>query len=230
MKQTTRRQFIKTSAAAVAALSINGLPINMKTQPLLSFSTLGCPDWPFDRIIQFAADNSYDGIELRGILRELDLTKCPEFNTPANLKTTKDKLAEKKLKIVDLGSSCMLHLPEGADREKNLDEGKRFIDLAQKINCPNVRVFPNELPKDDTRPAVIDRIIKGLQYLGDYAQGSDVSVLMESHGDAVNTVELKKIMSSVGRPDVGLVWDVVNMWTVTRESPADVYARLKAYV
>lgn len=230
MKYNTRRQFIKTSAVAAAALSINGLSINMKTKPLLSFSTLGCPDWPFDKIIKFAVDNNYDGIELRGILRELDLTKCNEFSTPENVKITKDKLAEKKLKIVDLGSSCALHLPEGADREKNLDEGKRFIDLAQKINCPNVRVFPNELPKDDTRPAVIERIITGLQYLGDYAKGTNVSILMESHGDAVNTGELKQIMNSAARSNVGLVWDVVNMWTVTRESPADVYAQLKAFV
>lgn len=230
MKYTTRRQFLKTSAAAAAAFSITGLPVNKGHKPLLSFSTLGCPDWPFDKILNFAVDNNYDGIELRGILRELDLTKCPEFNTPENLKTTKDKIAQKKLKIVDLGSSCNLHLAEGADREKNLDEGKRFIDLAQKIGCPNVRVFPNELPKDDSRQSVKERIIRGLQYLGDYAKGTNVSVLMESHGDAVNTGELKEIMNAAARSNVGLVWDVVNMWTVTRESPADVYAQLKPFI
>ena len=230
MKYTTRRQFIKTSAVAAAAFSITGLPVNKGAKPLLSFSTLGCPDWPFDKILAFAVENKYDGLELRGIRRELDLTKCPEFNTPENLKATKDKIAEKKLKIVDLGSSCTLHLAEGADREKNLDEGKRFIDLAQQIGCPNVRVFPNELPKDDTRQAVKERIIKGLQYLGDYAKDTNVSVLMESHGDAVNTDELKQIMIAAGKPNVGLVWDIVNMWTVTRESPADVYAQLKPYI
>jgi sugar phosphate isomerase/epimerase len=230
MKYNSRRHFIKTSAAAAAALSINGLIFDMKTRPLLSFSTLGCPDWSFDKILQFAMDNGYDGIELRGILRELDLTKCPELNSADNIKTTIDKLAAKKLKIVDLGSSCMLHLPEGADREKNLDEGKRFVDLAQKIECANVRVFPNELPKDNTRPAVIERIIKGLRYLGDFAKGSGVNILMESHGDAVNTGELKQIMTAADRKNVGLVWDVVNMWTVTKEPPADVYAQLKSFV
>ena len=230
MKYTTRRQFIKTSATAAAALSITGLPINKKTKPLLSFSTLGCPDWTFDKILAFAVENKYDGLELRGIRRELDLTKCPEFSTAENLKATKDKIAQNKLKIVDLGSSCTLHYAEGAEREKSLDEGKRFIDLAQKIDCPNVRVFPNELPKDDTRQAVKERIIKGLQYLGDYAKGSNVSILMESHGDAVNTKELKEIMMAAGKPNVGLVWDIVNMWTVTRESPADVYAQLKPYI
>jgi hypothetical protein len=49
----------------------------------LSFSTLGCPDWSFDKIIDFAKDNQYTGIEVRGILREMDLTKC--LNFPARM-------------------------------------------------------------------------------------------------------------------------------------------------
>ncbi|MGC4038270.1 MAG: sugar phosphate isomerase/epimerase family protein [Chitinophagaceae bacterium] len=229
MKQSTRREFIKTSTVAAAALSVN-MPMNFKSRPLLSFSTLGCPDWTFDEILKFAADHDYDGLELRGILRELDLTKRAEFNNTESIKSTKQKLADKKLKLSDLGSSCALHHPEGAERQKNLDEGKRFIDLAQNLGCPNVRVFPNELPKDDTRAAVIERIIQGLQLLGDYAKNTNVSVLMESHGDAVKTNELKQIMSSAGKSNVGLVWDIVNMWSVTKEPPADVYAQLKPYI
>ena len=230
MNYSTRRQFIKTTTAAAAAISITGLPFYIKPKPLLSFSTLGCPDWNFDKILKFASDNNYDGLELRGILRELDLPKCPEFNSPENIKATKEKIAANKLKIVDLGSSCALHHKEGTERQKNLDEGKRFIDLAQQLGCPNIRVFPNELPKDGTRQSVVDLIIQGLQYLGDYARNTDVSVLMESHGDAVKTDELKQLMESVARPNVGLVWDVVNMWSVTKESPVNVYAQLKPYI
>lgn len=230
MKYTTRREFIKTSATAAALITIPSVSFPIKPKPLLSFSTLGCPEWPFDQILKFAVDNNYDGLELRGILKELDLNKCPEFSTAENIKITRSKIEEKKLKISDLGSSCALHFPEGADRQKNLDEGKRFIDLAQRLGCPNVRVFPNELPKDGTRAAVIDRIVQGLQYLGDYARNTEVNVIMESHGDAVKADELKGIMEAAARPNVGLVWDIVNMWTVTKESPVNVYAQLKPYI
>lgn len=230
MNTTTRRQFIKTTTVAAAAISITGLPITKKQTPLLSFSTLGCPDWTFDKILRFASDNKYDGIEMRGILRELYLPKCAEFNSPENITSTKQKMLDYKLKFTDLGSSCALHHKEGAERQKNLDEGKRFIDLAQQINCPNVRVFPNEIPKDDTRKAVIDLIIQGLKELGDYAKSSNVKVLMESHGDATNTSELKQMMEAVAKQNVGLVWDVVNMWTITKEPPANVYAQLKPYI
>jgi len=230
MKNSTRREFIKTTTVAATALTFGNVSLNVKPKPLLAFSTLGCPDWPFEQILKFAVDNNYDGLELRGILKELDLTKCPEFNTPENIRITRSKIEERKLKIVDLGSSCALHHPEGAERQKHLDEGKRFIDLAQRLGCPNVRVFPNELPKDATRTAVKDLIIQGLQYLGDYARNTEVSVLMESHGDAVKTDELKQIMDSAARQNVGLVWDVVNMWSVTKESPLNVYTQLKPYI
>jgi sugar phosphate isomerase/epimerase len=91
-------------------------------------------------------------------------------------------------------------------------------------------VFPNELPADATRSAVMERIIKGLQELGEYARGTNVSVLMESHGDAVKTDELKYMMESAAGAHTGLVWDIVNMWTVTKEPPAAVYQQLKKYI
>ena len=181
-------------------------------------------------LLIFLVANGYDGIEIRGILRELDLTKCPEFNSIDKINETRKRIEDKKLKIVDLGSSAAMHHPVGSDRQKSIDEGKRFIDLAQQLNCPNVRVFPNELPKDDTRKAVIELVIKGLQELGEYAKGTNVSVLMESHGDAVKTEELKYIMESVAGAHNGLVWDIVNMWTVTKEPPAAVYQQLKKYI
>jgi sugar phosphate isomerase/epimerase len=115
-------------------------------------------------------------------------------------------------------------------RQNNLDEAKRFIDLAGQLNCPYIRVFPNKLPKDMQREATIDQIIKGLIELGDYAEKSGVRVLMESHGDAVQTDELKRIMESSSHSQVGMVWDVVNMWSVTKEPPAQVYEKLGKYI
>jgi sugar phosphate isomerase/epimerase len=37
-------------------------------------------------------------------------------------------------------------------------------------------------------------------------------------------------MKSVSHPQVGLVWDFCNMWTVTKESPAFMYHQLKKYI
>jgi Sugar phosphate isomerases/epimerases len=230
MDYFTRRKFLQTSSVFLAT-SLVTTKFKLKDHtPLLAFSTLGCPDWSFEKIIDYAVQYGYKGIEIRGIQRELDLTKCKEFNTDANRSGTLKLMKEKDLHFVDLGSSANMHFADAAVRKKNLDEAKRFIDLAQQINCPYIRVFPNSLPKDQDRNATMELIAKGLLELGDYANGSNVTVLTETHGDLLNSEDIKKVMELAEHKHVGLVWDVANMWTVTKESPAVVHKKLKKYI
>lgn len=229
-RHLTRRAFLQTSSGLVAAGFVSSGFALRKQKPLLSFSTLGCPDWTFDSIVSFAADHHYDGIEVRGILREMDLPKCPEFSNPASIRSTMNRMKEKRLKFVNLGSSAHMHSKEAVERQHNLDDAKRFIDLAHQLECPYVRVFPNNFPKDQERNETIDLVAKGLIELGNFSKGSSVKVLMETHGEFVQTVDIEKVMTLANHPQVGLIWDPVNMWTITKEPPADVYQRLKKYI
>lgn len=229
MNHFNRRDFLTTAALAALACSTSSFA-NKKDHLRLSFSTLGCPDWAFQQVLDFAVANKYTGIELRGIQRELDLVKCKEFNSVANIVATKSMMKDKGLQFVDLGSSCALHHADITERTKNIDEGKRFIDLAQEINCPYIRVFPNNLPKDGDRNAAIDLIIKGLLELGEYARNSNVTVLVETHGDLVYTKDILTVMQAAAGNHTGLVWDIVNMWSVTKEPPVAVYPQLKKYI
>jgi sugar phosphate isomerase/epimerase len=230
MGDFNRRKFLKATTLLMAVPFAPKFFDVKKTKPLLAFSTLGCPDWDFKKITDFAVQNNYDGIELRGLLHEMDLTKCPEFNTPQNIAATLSLMKDKNLAFADLGSSASLHFADLRERTKNLNEAKRFIDLAQKINCPFIRVFPNQIPKDQDKNETMDLITKGLRELGDYAKGSNVTVLMETHGDLVWSNDLQKIMVSAFNEHTGLVWDVTNMWSITKEPPEDVYKKLKKYI
>lgn len=228
-KSITRKSFIH-SMPFFAILP--GMKISEKNNGVekLSFSTLGCPDWSFDKIIDFAKDNGYTGIEVRGILREMDLTKVPEFASPDEIRVSLKKMKDRGLVFVDLGSSCALHFPAGEERTKNLNEGKRFIDLAQKLECPFIRVFPNQLPKDRDRQESLNLIIEGLKELGEYASKKNVTVLLESHGELIYKKDLLAVMQGAAQTHVGLVWDICNMWIATRETPEEVYALLKPYI
>lgn len=229
IKYSSRRQFLKTSTAFLA-FAVADRTFNFEKDKLpLSFSTLGCPDWSFDKIVNFAVENNYSGIEIRGIQRQMDLTKCKEFNSAENIAATMKLMKDKGLRFVDLGSSAEMHHSDATERKNNLDEARRFIDLAQQLNCPYIRVFPNKLPKED-RNATIDLIVRGLIEAGDHAKGTKVMVLMETHGEVVESTVIKQIMDAANHPNVGLVWDITNMWTVTRESPVQVYSVLKNYI
>ena len=230
MKNVTRREFLQTTTILLAA-SVAGSSFNVeKNKPALSFSSLGCPDWTFEQMVNFAVKNGYNGIELRGVQRELDLTKCKEFSSVENKRATIKMMKDNGLKFVGLGSSATMHFADAIVRKKNLDEGRSFIDLAHEIGCPNIRVFPNLLPKDQDKNVTMDLIVKGLLELGDYAKGSGVHVLMESHGDLVKIDDIENIMQSARHDNVGLVWDVTNMWTLTKEPPVLAYEKLKKYI
>jgi len=231
MKKISRRSFVKSSSVALAGMMYNGNISPLKAAGYqLSFSTLGCPKWTFPEIVSFASKNRYNGIEVRGILAEMDLTKVPEFGND-QIAATMRMMEDNKLRFVDLGSSAEMHHTDATERKNNLDQAKKFIDLAQKLNCPYIRVFPNKLPKEDKeRKETKDLISKNLMELADYAKGTNVTVLMETHGDAVVTSELAEIMQHAEHPHAGLVWDICNMWTITKEPPSMVYDKLKKYI
>lgn len=226
----TRKEFLQNSAILLTAALTSSAFTFGKNKPLLAFSTIGCPDWNFQQIVDFAASHGYSGLEVRGIKRQMDLTKCDEFSSPEKIKATLSLMREKGLKFINLGSSAKMHFPDGAEREKNLAEAKAFIDLAQKINCPFVRVFPNEFPKNQDRDKTMDMVSKALLILGDYAKERNVTVLMETHGDFSRSEDILKVMKAATHPNIGLVWDISNMWTITKESPALVYKKLKKYI
>ena len=118
----TRRKFIYNTTM-LAGASLSGMSFKGKKEPLLSFSTLGCPDWDFNQIINFASAHGYKGIEIRGLQRQMDLTLCKEFSNE-NIAATKALLKQKKIAIVNLGASANLHTAETKERKKNLDEAK----------------------------------------------------------------------------------------------------------
>ncbi len=227
----SRKDFLRSCALLMGgAFGLSSFGINAAVKPKLAFSTLGCPDWDLLKITSFARANGYTGLELRGIQREMNLPQSPAFSSAANIAQTKKLMKEKGLKFVGLGSSSTLHFADPSERKKQLDEGRRFIDLAQQLECPYVRVFPNNLPKDQDRQQTLDLITRGLTELADHCKGSNVTVLMETHGDLVYTADILQVMNAVKHPHAALLWDVANMWTITGEDPVDVYRQLKPFI
>ena len=225
-----RRAFLGLTVGLLGTGLLSHAMPAKKQKMQLAFSSIGCPDWPLDRIVKFARDKGYQGIELRGLLRELDLPRSSDFNGPDKIRAARKMVEDNGLKFVCLGASAPLHHPEGAKREQSIDEGKRFIDLAEALGCPYVRVFPNNLPKEQEKGMTLQLIRQGLQTLGDHASKTKVAVLMETHGDLIQTADIVEVMQGVERPNVGLVWDFTNMWSVTKEAPISVYPKLAPYI
>jgi anaerobic selenocysteine-containing dehydrogenase len=59
--ETTRREFLKTSALAVAALPVSLGAAATGRYPI-GFSTLGCPAWDWIKILDFAQQQGFAAV------------------------------------------------------------------------------------------------------------------------------------------------------------------------
>lgn len=231
MHNLTRRNFLQTLSASVAAPAVIRASswAAAKTKKLpLAVSTLGCPKWDWPTIIKNTSQWGYAALELRGVLNQMDLPLVPEFSG-AQLQTTLKDLAALDLKVSDLGASTNMHEPDATRRAKQMDEARRFIDLAHAMKAPYVRVFPNALVKGEEKAVTIARIITGLRELGDHAKGSGVSVIVESHGEFTVAPLLLEIIKGANHPNVAFLWDAHHT-CVAGEKPETTYAQLKSYI
>jgi sugar phosphate isomerase/epimerase len=224
----TRRRFLSSVAAAAAAPAIVRA-VRQKPRYPIAFSTLGCPKWPWPRVLEQASALGYAAIELRGIEGEMDLTKRPEFASGRIAQTMKD-LKALGLTISDLGASARMHESDPKVRAAQLDEGRRFIDLAARLSVPYVRVFGDRVPKGEAKADTIPRVVDGLRTLGEHARGSGVAVIIESHGDFADSPSLGEILSRVALPNVALLWDAHHTFVLGKEEPAVTYKMLGSYV
>ncbi len=207
-----RRAFLATIGASLAAPRILRARARNKRYPI-AFSTLGCPAWSFRTILDQADRLGYSAIELRGIAGEMDLPKVPELAGSRLAETRKDRAAL-GLVVSDLGASARMHEKDAATREKQLDEGRRFIDLAHALGVKYVRMFGDKMPEGEARDEVLKRVVDGFQKMAAHAKAAGVVVLIESHGDFTHSRDLEEILKGVGSD----AWEVSSRRRRTRGS------------
>ena len=195
----------------------------------LAFSTLGCPKWPWATVLEQASRLGYSGIELRGIQMQMDLPKLPEFSGTRLAQSLKD-LEALDLKITDLGASARMHEADPTRRAAQLDEGRRFIDLAHQMKVPYVRVFGDQVPEGESKETVVKRVIDGLRTLGEHAKASGVSVIIESHGDFTDSPTLLQLLNGAGMDSVALLWDAHHTFVAGKEPPAKTFEATKRFI
>jgi sugar phosphate isomerase/epimerase len=173
----------------------------------LSFTTLGCPDWSFSKILDEAQSMGYSGIEIRGLEGQMQAEEIARF-FPENREATLAALRARGLELVGFGSS--VRFDGAADFESMAAEGKRAIDVCQSMGIPALRIFGNQILPGESEAAIIDRVARGAAILAEYGEGRGVMVLLETHGD-FNTLErIGGVFEKVRSGNFRLLWDVAH--------------------
>ena len=228
MSAISRREVLGTLAASLAAPALLRAKGRGRRLPI-AFSTLGCPGWTWPTVLEQADRLGYAGIELRGIQGDMDLTKRPGLTGDA-LKQTRRDLEARGIVVTDLGASAHMHEKDPALRTAQLDEGRRFIDLAHALGVPYVRMFGDKMPPDEPKEDALKRIVDGFQQMAAYAKPAGVTVLIESHGDFTHSSDLETVLTRVGSEAFALLWDAHHTFVAGGEAPADTFKRLGRFV
>jgi sugar phosphate isomerase/epimerase len=174
----------------------------------LAFSTLGCPDWELQRIVQAALDFSYDAIELRAIGGELDLLKRPELQ-PQRIDATRRSLVAQGLSVCCVDSSCTFDSPDPDERHKQVEAAVKHCELAAALGSDLIRVFPDKVHAGAKREETRDNIAACLGEVARRAP-SGVRLGLETHGDFARGHAAAEIVKLAGHRNVAVIWDVAN--------------------
>ena len=185
----------------------------------ISFSTLACPTWNVNQVIDAAVQYGFDGIELRFIENDDRLWERPEFKG-AGLAATKRRLSDAGLRISCVDTSCFFHHPDAQKRQASLEMGQAMIQLAAALSAPSIRVFGDRVQPGATRAATMEWVAQGVGTLGEYGRSYKVETWLETHGDFACTADTVQILQAAGSQNAGAIWDPLNSFSEFGEDPS----------
>lgn len=197
---------------------------------LLAFSTLACPSWSVPAVIEKAVESGYEGIEWRGGIKG----HIPPTISARELALLRKMSGDAGLKALSITSYTSFVSSRDEERNANVDELRRYCDLAAEIDAPYVRAFLGELPANTTLTDEIYDMISGcLDVASAYAETIGVKIAVEPHDDFTRSSLVAPLFGRAScPPDLRVIWDLGNTFAVGEE-PAEGFNLFKdriAYV
>ena len=166
-------------------------------------------DWDVETIVRNLQAADFEAVELRTGHKHL---VEPSINA-AERERVKNLFERSKVRLLSFGTTCEFQSTDAAERRRQIQIAKTFIDLAHDTGAWGVKVRPNGLPKegspmDKTIDATVGRIADALRELGDSGAGKGVQIWLEVHGaETQNPAFAAAVMRATRHDAVGLCWN-----------------------
>jgi sugar phosphate isomerase/epimerase len=191
-----------------------------------SFMTLGCPDWDLDTICKRGKEYGFNGVDLRGLKEEVDITLTKEFS--ADCSNSINKLKDHGLEVSALSSSITLCKAEAL--ESNVEAARRYISLALELNCKNIRVFGMGNIGENAREQLLSNGIKCMEAILEQNDANQLQWLLETHDDWVLPEHSSLLIEGVRSPSFNILWDMCHTFRIANQTPNQVVDVLKTYI
>jgi sugar phosphate isomerase/epimerase len=184
----------------------------------LAFTTLACPNWSLEQVIDAAQQNGYEGLELR----LLDGEMLPADMDKATRDRVRTRCAEAGLKIACVDTSIRIATPDPEARAAQIRDGMAFLQMAADWDAPFIRVFGG--PPATISPAEAKKAaIECLTPLAKRGRELGVTVLLETHDAFSSSAVVMEVLNQV--PEAAALWDSLHPYRVG-EQPVQTADRL----
>lgn len=183
----------------------------------LCISTLACPSWSLDQIIDACAANQIGGVDFRGLQDEIDVTKLPAF-TGSGLDETLGRLRARSIEMTCMNSGVALQAPPQRWNDM-LEETRRTCDVCRRSGTRYMRIFGGAVPKEMTRDEGRILAQRRLRQLAKMTRPANVVLLVETHDHWITIDQINELLADTDPEEVGVLWDTEHTWR-KGESPA----------
>lgn len=171
----------------------------------IAFSNLACPEWSMEEVFTHATEFGFDGVEIR----LLDGNVIPPNLDGTTRRRIVQLAKESNIEIVGLGASTGFAMEDEAQREQNVEELLRYLELAAQMGVSMVRTFGggSNVGNSVKRANAVQYVANALACVAPRAEGLGVSVLLETHDEFSHSAMVRDVVEKVNSPAVGALWD-----------------------
>jgi sugar phosphate isomerase/epimerase len=161
-------------------------------------------DWTLDEIFKNLEEARFGGVELRtthahGV--EVSLSKEERAKV-------RKRFEDSPIKLLQLGSTCEFHSRSPEEVRLNIEEAKKFAELAHDVGAPAIKVRPNGIPEGVPEEMTLEQIGRSLHEVGEFAAVLGVEVRVEVHGkESCRLPRIRRMMEAANLPNVVVNWN-----------------------
>jgi sugar phosphate isomerase/epimerase len=191
-----------------------------------AFMTFSVPEATMEQALGLAKTHGYAGLEPRA---EAKHRHGVELTAPRSARQAIRKQArEAGIAIACVATSCTYADP--ATSAQNTRKTDEYIDLAADVGAPAIRVFGGKIGGGWTRERAIEEVAKALASVADHARERGVVVCMETHDDWCDPRHVAEVMRKVGKPSIGVNWDIMHPVRAAGYQMAASYEPIKSWI
>jgi sugar phosphate isomerase/epimerase len=216
MKLLQRRTFL-TSMMGLPALSFNGKQV-LEKQPgfptkrlktSLNAYSFNAPlmdgSMTIHDLIDFCAAEGFDGVDITGYY----FKGYPAVPDNKYLYEIKRKAFNEGIAITGTGVRNDFTYADKSKRQKELDHVKQWVEVAEKIGAPVLRIFAGTQKNEGiSKATVTEWMLPELKSCADFGGQHGVVTGLQNHNDFIQTAaQVNSIIEQVDSPWFGLILD-----------------------